>query len=123
MRANVVIRSIISIQPEAGVCSREWGAASQPSSGSNTSIAARIANGAAGYQLMPDEQHDHCANRRANQAGPLVKPIPTDSLADKCCQECSRDPDQSCHDEPAWIVGAGCEPTRDQTGNETNNDK
>lgn len=35
------------------------GAAPQPSPGSNTSIAARIANGAAGYQPMPDEQHDH----------------------------------------------------------------
>ena len=71
---------------------------------------------------MPDEKQNHGANRSANQAGPLVEPIPTDSLADKCCQESSRDPDQSRYDEPAWIVRARGQPTRDQTGNETDDD-
>ena len=38
---------------------------------------------ASGGNPMPDEQHDDRADRRADQAGPFIEPIPADRLTDE----------------------------------------
>jgi hypothetical protein len=39
------------------------------------------------HQSVPDEQHDHRADGRADQTGALVAPVPTDGLADEGGEE------------------------------------
>jgi hypothetical protein len=51
------------------------------------------------HEPVPDEQHDHCTNGRANKASPLIKPIPADDLANKGGDECSNDPEHSCENK------------------------
>lgn len=41
-----------------------------------------IAHNVVDHQSVPDEQHDHRADGRADQAGAPVEPVPTDGLAD-----------------------------------------
>ena len=41
------------------------------------------------HKPVPDEQHDHCANGRADKTRALIELIAADQLANKGCNKCA----------------------------------
>jgi hypothetical protein len=63
-----------------------------------------IAHNVVDHQSVPDEQHDHRADGRADQAGALVEPVPTDGLADEGGEEGAGNAEQRRQDEAFGLV-------------------
>ena len=51
------------------------------------------------HKPVPDEQHDHCANDRADKTRALIELIPADELANKGCNKCADDSENSCENK------------------------
>ena len=77
---------------------------------------ARIANDVVGNEPIPYQQNDYRSDGCANQAGALVEPIPTDSLADEGRDKRARDAKHGGKDETLGIVRTRREDTRDEAG-------
>src|SRR5499433_2339293 len=80
---------------------------------------ARVADRAMGHQPVPDEQHDQRPNRGGDKARALVGPIPADSLAEERGDERAADSEQRSEDEALRIVRPRRQETRDDAGDET----
>src|SRR4029077_3044089 len=74
------------------------------------------------HQPVPDEQHHKRADHGADQAGALIGPIPADRLADEGCDERANDAEHGGEDEARRIVRSRRQKTRDDAGNETDDD-
>jgi hypothetical protein len=74
------------------------------------------------HQSVPNEQRKQRADGRADQAGTLVEPIPTDGLTDEGGEESAGDAEQRRQDEAARLVRPGREETRDDAGDEPDHD-
>src|ERR1700678_2237598 len=83
---------------------------------------AGIADGAHGYQPIPNEQHNNCADQRANKSGALVDPIPADRLANEGCEERSHDAEHGGEDETRRLIRAGRNQASDDTSHKSDND-
>ena len=51
--------------------------------------------GSTGGESIPNKQHEERTDGRTDKPRTLIKSIPTDSLADKSCDECSGDSERS----------------------------
>ena len=51
------------------------------------------------HKPVPDNQHDHCANGRADKTRVLSELIPAEGLANKGCNECAGDPKNGCENK------------------------
>src|SRR5262249_12182025 len=78
-----------------------------------------IADRAMDHQPVPDEQHDQRPNRGGDKARALVGPIPADSLAEERGDERAADSEQRSEDEALRIVRPRRQETRDDAGDET----
>src|SRR5262252_2068958 len=65
---------------------------------------ARIPNDAMDHEPVPDEQHDERAERRGDETGTLIGPVPADGLADKGGDEGAGDTQRSGQDEAFRLV-------------------
>jgi hypothetical protein len=90
-------------------------AARRPGAGAGR---AWIAHNVVDHQSVPNEQHEQRADGRADKAGTLVEPIPTDGLTDEGGEESAGDAEQRRQDEAARLVRPGREETRDDAGDE-----
>ena len=59
------------------------------------------------HEPVPDEQHDDRPERRGDEAGALIRPVPADGLADEGRDERAGDAEQGRQDEPGRVVGTG----------------
>src|ERR1700730_2488990 len=83
---------------------------------------ARIGHNASGHQPVPDEQHYHRANDRADETRALVEPVPTDSLAYEGCYERAGDPEPGRQYEAGRAIRTGRDETRDDARDKANHD-
>src|SRR5438309_11103714 len=67
-------------------------------------MGADVADHATGDESIPNEQNRHCAYRRGNKAGALIRPIPAHRLADPRCEEPAGDAEHRRENEPGWLV-------------------
>lgn len=81
-----------------------------------------ITHDATGHEPIPDEQYDQRADRGADQASALIKPIPPDRLTDERGDEGACDPEQRRENEARWIVRTWREHARDNSGDEPDDD-
>src|SRR5215470_9850023 len=83
---------------------------------------ARIPNDAMDHEPVPDEQHDERAERRGDETGALIGPVPADGLADKGGDEGPGDSQRSGKDEAFRLVRTRRNHARNQAGNEADDD-
>src|SRR5215831_2484471 len=83
---------------------------------------ARIPNDAMDHESVPDEQHDEHPERRADETGALIEPVPTDGLADERREERACDSQHSGKDEAFRLVRTRRKHARDQAGDEADYD-
>src|SRR4051812_30836019 len=82
----------------AAPCALPSRAARRPGAGAGR---AWIAHNVVDHQSVPNEQHEQRADGRADQAGTLVEPIPSDGLTDEGGEESADDAEQRRQDEAA----------------------
>src|SRR5688572_9101373 len=61
---------------------------------------ARIGNGSAHHEPVPDEQDSAGADCRRDKSGALIGPVPADGLADESREECPGDAEDDGQHEP-----------------------
>ena len=71
---------------------------------------------------VPDEQDDKRPDGRGDEAGTLVEPIPAEGLADEGRQKSTCDSKHGGQDETAWIVRSWRKQSRNDAGNEADDD-
>ena len=83
---------------------------------------AGVGDDAMSHQPIPDEQDEHRADRRADEAGALVGPVPADRLPDEGCEKSAGDSEHGREDETFRIVRAGRKKARDDARDEADQD-
>ena len=80
-------------------------------------------NGSAGGdKSIPNKQHEQSTDGRADEPRTLIKSIPTDSLADKSCDERTGDSERGRQYETSYFVRTRRDDTRYYAGNEPDHD-
>ena len=72
------------------------------------------------HKPVPDDRHDHCANGRADKTRALIELIPADELANKGCNKCADDSENSCENKARRPIRPRRHKARDEAGNEPN---
>src|SRR5690349_7427442 len=73
-------------------------------------------------QPVPDEKDDERTDRRTDESGALIEPVPTDGLAEESGQEGARNAKHRGQDEACRVVRPRREEPCDETGDEADHD-
>jgi hypothetical protein len=73
-----------------------------------------------GDQPVPDKQNDHCTDSRGDEARPLIRPVPSNRLADPGRKKRARNTEDHSQDEARWVIRSWRKPSRNDARHKTN---